>query len=145
MNFTEAKSVATLNRLLQGEISAVATYDLAIEQLKDEAVTELGQNRECHAGRVEVLTKRIQELGGTSELKSGVWVEFTKMIERGAALVSSDMVLTALEQGEVIGLKQYRQNLDDLDSRSRILIDTDLRIAHDHSHARLRDLQLARK
>ena len=141
----ESKSVAILNRMLQGELSAVATYDLAIMHLKHELVSELGQNRECHAGRVQALTKRIKEIGGIPELKSGVWVEFTKLVERGASLISSDTVLAALEQGEDYGLKQYREDIGDLDPISRNLIDTDLRVAQDRTHARLRDLELARK
>jgi len=145
MATNETKSVATLNRLLQGELSAVATYDLAIKHLKDESVSELGHNRECHSGRVQALTKRIRELGGVPEMNSGVWVEFTKLVERGASLISSDTVLAALEQGEDIGLKQYREDLEELDPTSRIMIDTDLRVAQDHTHDRLRDLQLARK
>lgn len=145
MTTPESKSVATLNRMLQGELSAVATYDLAIKHLKNELVSELGQNRECHAGRVQALTKRITELGGIPDKKSGIWVEFTKIVERGASLISSDMVLAALEQGEDYGLKQYREDLEDLDPKSRALIDTDLRIAQDRTHARLRDLELARK
>lgn len=145
MTTHESKSVASLNRLLQGEISAVATYDLAIVQLKDESITELGQNRECHAGRVQVLTKRIRELGGIPETKSGVWVEFTKLVERGASIIGTDTVIAALEQGEDIGLKQYREDLDDLDTTSRLVVESDLRIAQDRTHARLRDLKLARK
>ncbi len=140
----EARAVAMLNKLLQGELCAVATYDLAIQHLKGETVTELGQNRECHDGRVDLLTQRIRELGGVPETTSGAWIACAMLVERGAALFGTDTVLTALEEGEGIGLKQYRKTLDDLDPTSRHLIETDLRAAQERSHARIRDLELIR-
>ena len=140
-----SSAVNTLNRMLQGELSAVATYNLAIKHLTQEFFPELIENRDCHLNRVPVLTRRITELGGTPETAGGVWVGFTKLVERGASLLGTDSVIAALEQGEDIGLKQYRDNLDDLDGESQRLVTTDLRPAQDRTHARLRDLKLARK
>lgn len=145
MTSLDPQSVAILNRMLQGELSAIATYDLALTHLRGEPVTELGQNRDCHAARAEALSGRIRALGGEPATSSGLWVGFTKLVEQGAALLGSDAVIAVLEQGEDIGLKQYREHLADLDPESHALVETDLRPAQDRSHARLLDLQLARK
>lgn len=142
---TASSAVSALNRMLQGELSAVATYNLGIKHLSQEYFPEFIQNRDCHLNRVPVLTRRITELGGTPETAGGVWVSFTKLVERGASLLGTDGVIAALEQGEDIGLKQYREDLDELDGESLRLVINDLRPAQDRTHARMRDLKLARK
>jgi uncharacterized protein (TIGR02284 family) len=137
MHTDTEKVVANLNSLLRGEISAVETYDQAIGHLKNERIDDLVANRDCHRKRVDLLSSNIRQHGGTPETTSGVWGSFTRMVERGASLISARTVTAALEEGEDRGLAQYRKP-GDLDPSSIQLIETVLMPRQLETHERMR-------
>ena len=140
---TREEAIKVLNSLLQGERAAVATYNKAISHLVGTYATELDANQASHAKRVAALADHITRLGGKPIMDGSIWVSFTKMIERTAALVSDALVFAALEQGEDIGLADYRKALHQLDSESRHLVQQHLLPAQELTHRRMSDLKHA--
>jgi bacterioferritin (cytochrome b1) len=104
---TETTTVSDLNHLLRGELSAVETYDLAMKQLGSDSTGTLQENRDSHARQVSMLRERILAFGGVPDRTSGVWGQFAKLMEKGAALAGAKSIYAALEEGEDIGLKEY--------------------------------------
>ena len=141
---TNASSISTLDSLLQGERSAVATYQQAQRHLAGHYAEDLESNRSCHADRVTALTRRIVELGGKPSTTGGVWVGFTKAIEGTASLLGEGAVVAALEQGEDIGLADYRAPLTELDPTSRNLVVVDLLQAQERTHRRMSAIKSSR-
>jgi hypothetical protein len=116
------KSVDTLNSILRGEISAVETYDQAIEKLEDDpSVAEsLRLCRTSHEQRVALLREEIARRGAEPASGSGPWGAFAKLVEGGAKAFGKKAAIAVLEEGEDHGLKQYRDDLPKLDGPTRI-------------------------
>lgn len=141
---TITAAITTLDRLLQGERSAVATYEQAQRHLAGQYAPELEANRVCHVGRVDALVHRITALGGKPSTTGGAWVGFTRAIEGTAALLGDGAVIAALEQGEDIGLDSYRAPLLELDPTSRHLVTDDLLPAQERTHQRMSGVKASR-
>ncbi len=137
------KVIRVMYSLLQGERAAVATYSKAMTHLVDIYATELDANQASHAKRVEALADHITRLGGKPSMAGGLWVNFTKMVEQTAAMVSDTLVIAALEQGEDIGLTDYRDALNQLDPDSRQLVQQHFLPAQELTHQRMSDLKHA--
>jgi len=133
--------ISNLNSLLRGEISAVETYNQAITHLAAEPVADLIANRDCHSKRVALLKSAVAQHGGTPDATSGMWGSFTKLVEKGAALISAKTVIAALEEGEDRGVAQYRKP-GDLDPTSIQLIHTTLMPRQLETHERMRTRKL---
>jgi hypothetical protein len=136
------KSIDTLNAFLRGEISAVETYQQALEKL--DAFSARQQLEECkrsHQQRVEKLRRQITQMGGTPSEGSGPWGAFTKLFEGGAQLFGEKAAIAALEEGEDHGLRLYRDDIDKLDLQSRQLVEMDLLPAQERTHSFLSSLK----
>mgnify|MGYP000158458199 CR=1 FL=1 len=140
----ETNTISTLNRLLRGERSAVATYIQAQEHLKGQYAADIEANRACHQGRVDALIDRISDLGGQPSTEGGAWVGFTKVVENAASLLGTGAVIAALEQGEDIGLDSYRTPMTELDQVSRQMIDSDILPAQERTHHRMSMIKKSR-
>ncbi|HVZ73455.1 MAG TPA: DUF2383 domain-containing protein [Polyangia bacterium] len=130
------KSVTTLNSILRGEISAVETYDQAIAKLDDDArvTEELRRCRSSHEERVNLLRAEIARRGGKPESGSGAWGAFAKLVEGGAKTFGKKAAISALEEGEDHGLKQYRDDLPKLDSETRASLESKLLSEQQQTH-----------
>jgi demethoxyubiquinone hydroxylase (CLK1/Coq7/Cat5 family) len=127
--------VDTLNKFLRGELSAVETYQQAIEKLRDSAfVRELSELCRAHEDRVQFLRQEISRLGGRPADSSGPWGGFAKLIEGGAKLFGEKAAISALEEGEDHGLKLYRGDLDKLDPTTGQLVENRLLADQERSH-----------
>lgn len=125
-----------LQQLLRGELSAVETYDLALESLRHpELRGALGDLRDSHDRRVTLLRERIRELGGQPSESSGVWGAFARVVQRGAELLGDAAATSALERGEDHGLETYREDLGRFAPAVRELIRRELLPAQQRSHA----------
>src|SRR5215204_125633 len=82
-------SVEQLNSFLRGEISAVETYQLALEKIDHISTLrdELLVNLKSHQDRVMMLQEAIRTLGGEPAEGSGPWGTFAKVVERGAKVL----------------------------------------------------------
>jgi uncharacterized protein (TIGR02284 family) len=119
------KSIDQLNSLLRGEISAVETYQLAIEKVDDEHASDATALRAIaqeHGEDAQALREAIEELGGEADDSSGPWGIWAKTVQGVAKLFGDASALKALKEGEKHGLKDYEEALDDVDESSRTLI-----------------------
>ncbi len=122
-----AKPEEKLNNLLKGELSAVETYDMALERVTDpEATIVLSNCRNCHADRVEKLTQVVTSLGAEPTTESGAWGAFAKLVEAGAVVLGEIPAVGALKEGEDQGLDTYRHVLAHTDEVSGQFVASDL-------------------
>ncbi|WP_193212903.1 DUF2383 domain-containing protein [Luteolibacter marinus] len=102
------------NSLLRGELSAVETYNQAIEKhAGTPEATELARVRDEHARSVAKLRANVSEMGGIPSTDSGAWGIFAKAVQGTANLFGEDSALAALKQGEEHGRKEYHEALAD--------------------------------
>lgn len=135
-------SVDKLNDLLRGEMSAVETYRMALDKLDGASTArdELLVNMKSHQDRVLALQDAIVAAGGTPAKSSGPWGAFAKMVEGTAKALGEKAAIAALEEGEDHGVKDYQDNLDDLDPRCREIV-VQLGTMQRQSHDRLSSLK----
>jgi len=117
-------SIDKLNSFLRGEMSAVETYQMAIDKL-DRASTardELLVNLKSHQDRVMQLQEAIVAAGGTPAKGSGPWGAFAKVVEGAAKTLGDKVAVSALEEGEDHGLKDYKSDVSDVDPSCRQII-----------------------
>lgn len=119
------KCIDQLNSLLRGEISAVETYQLAIEKVDDEHASDAKALRAIaqeHGEDAQALREAIEKLGGEADDSSGPWGTWAKTVQGVAKLFGDASALKALKEGEEHGLKDYEEAADDVDEASRTLI-----------------------
>jgi demethoxyubiquinone hydroxylase (CLK1/Coq7/Cat5 family) len=129
-------SIDQLNSFLRGELSAVETYQMALDKLDktSAARTEIQACMKSHQDRVAVLRDAIVKLGGTPATGSGPWGVFAKVVEGSARLLGDKTAVAALEEGEDHGLKDYKTDIDKLDAESRRVVSTQLLPLQQHTH-----------
>src|SRR5688500_2502477 len=119
----------SLNSLLRGEISAIETYQQALEKLDDtKNAPELRRIHDEHIEAANVLRKHIHEHGGQPDKGSGAWGAFAKAVEGTAKLFGNSAAMKALKEGEEQGVADYESAIDDktLPADCRQLIQTKL-------------------
>lgn len=123
----QKSSIDQLNHFLRGEIAAVETYRMALDKL-DKGSPARGELEACmqsHQSRVMLLQDAIVAAGGTPAESSGPWGVFAKVVEGGARILGDKIAVSALEEGEDHGLKDYREyktDAEDGDSMTRALV-----------------------
>ncbi len=117
-------SVDKLNEFLRGELSAVETYQMALDKVEASSAArdELLVNLKSHQDRVIALRDAIVALGGAPAQSSGPWGTFAKLVEGAAKALGEKAAIDALEEGEDHGLKDYRKDIQELDARGRQLV-----------------------
>jgi uncharacterized protein (TIGR02284 family) len=123
-----SRDVDLMNSFLRGELSAVETYDQALEKLADEAsiASMLRECRDSHAQRAGMLKREIAKLGGEASDDSGVWGGFAKLIEGGAKAFGKKAAIAALEEGEDHGRDDYQRELRELGPEAREFVENEL-------------------
>src|SRR5262249_4881699 len=114
-----------LNRLVRGELSAIETYQQALEKMHDAPeATELQAIEADHRGAVRTLKDQVLQHGGTPDDSSGAWGTWAKLIEGTAPMFGNTAALEALRQGEQHGIKEYEKAMeaDELDTDTCKLI-----------------------
>jgi uncharacterized protein (TIGR02284 family) len=123
---------AKLNSLLRDEISAVETYQQALDKLRSEPeiaeTAQISSICEDHRDSANKLREQIIRNGGKPTEDSGAWGTWSKMVMGGAKLLGDKAALTALRQGEENGMQDYQEALQetDLPADVRNLIQTTL-------------------
>ena len=135
-------SIDQLNSFLRGEMAAVETYQMALDKLdaSSAARDELLVNLKSHQDRVMMLQDALTALGGTPAKSSGPWGTFAKAVEGTARTVGDKMAVSALEEGEDHGLKDYKKDIDKLDPQCRNIVER-LIPEQQRSHDRLSALK----
>jgi uncharacterized protein (TIGR02284 family) len=114
-----------LNRLVRGELSAIETYQQALDKMRDAPeATELQAIEADHRGAVRALKDQVLQHGGTPDDQSGAWGTWAKLVASTARIFGNTAALEALRQGEQHGIKEYERAMeaDDVDAESRKLI-----------------------
>lgn len=137
------KSIETLNSILRGELSAVQTYDQALEKLNEDAgvAAQLRECRTSHQERVSLLQSEITRRGGEPARGSGPWGTFAKLVEGGAKAFGKKAAISVLEEGEDHGLKQYRDDLPKLDGATRSTLEGRLMSEQQRTHRTMSSLK----
>jgi hypothetical protein len=110
---TTAKN--TLDSLLRGEMSAIETYRMGIERVKDSKhpnTTELERMQRDHRDAADALWHHLERKGERPSEGSGAWGAFAKAVEGTAKLFGNQAALKALKEGEEHGLKEYEEALE---------------------------------
>ena len=120
--------IATTNKLLRGEISAIETYETALKKADDHPAiaAKLKDMHQDHVQAAELLRGRVRALGGEPETGSGAWGAFANTVAGAASLAGDKAALKALKEGEEHGLKDYDNQLDDFDPETKQLVQTEL-------------------
>jgi uncharacterized protein (TIGR02284 family) len=119
------RAVGRLNSLLRGEISAVQTYDQAIQRLGDGRGPEAAELRRIaqeHGEHAQELRARVRTLGGDPDDSAGAWGGLVQAVEGASGLFGQVSALKTLREGEEHGLRDYRDALSELDVESRRLV-----------------------
>lgn len=111
--FANEKGVEKLNELLRGEISAVETYQQALEKVAptEKNYEPIRQALKNHQQACESLKSEIQAMKATPSTESGAWGAWSQTIVGSAKLIGDETALKALKEGEEHGLKEYRAAL----------------------------------
>ncbi|CAN5201115.1 hypothetical protein BH11CYA1_BH11CYA1_32120 [soil metagenome] len=137
-----ATAVDKMNGLLQGELSALETYRLALEKVEDRRAKDvLLECHMCHSKRVDSIVEKIVSLGGKPSENSGVWGSFAKLMEGGATVFGDKAAVAMLEEGEDKGLADYKKLQADPEMHVRELA-ADLASAQNGTHEKMRNLKL---
>jgi uncharacterized protein (TIGR02284 family) len=119
------RAVEQLNSLLRGEISAVQTYDQAIEKLGDRHGRTAGELRRIaqeHGEHAQDLRARVRVLGGDPDDSAGAWGGLVQAVEGVSRAFGGVSALKTLREGEEHGMRDYRDALSELDVESRRLV-----------------------
>src|SRR4051812_40502751 len=109
----QKSSCDELNKLLRGELSAVETYQMAIDKLDANSPvrSELQACMRSHQSRVMTLRDQVIALRGEPSESSGPWGAFAKAVQGTAKIFGDKATIAALEEGEDHGLKDYKREL----------------------------------
>jgi hypothetical protein len=136
-------TVDALNSLLRGELSAVESYDRALSAVDDDPLlhADLQDCRASHASRVARIRDAIIQVGGQPSEASGPWGLFAKAVAGGAKVLGRKVVISALEEGEDHGLKEYKDVLPKLDLSVQRLVSRELYPQQVRTHGVLSSLK----
>lgn len=134
-----------LNSFLRGELSAVETYNQAIEKLAGEPGIrqKLVDCRTSHHDRATALRDEILRLGGEPASGSGAWGAFAQLVEGGAKIFGKQAAIAALEEGEDHGRDDYKRELPNLSPEIRQFVESKLLPAQLQTHDVLSSLKHA--
>jgi len=139
-----ARAIEQLQSFCRGEMSAVETYNQAIEATHDGRILmRLRRNLASHEARVKLLRGRIMELGGEPPDSSGPWGTFAKAVEGTASALGEKSAVSVLEEGEDHGLADYRADFSNLDLESQRLIADQILPQQVSTHGTLADIKRA--
>lgn len=100
------------NQLLRGELSAVETYDKAIESFSREPETMVFiEIRDRHDRSVEALRGKVELMAGSPSETSGAWGMFANTVQSTANFFGKDPALEILKRGEEHGVREYESAL----------------------------------
>jgi Domain of unknown function (DUF2383) len=137
-------NIKTIEKLLKDELSAMETYQQALEKFRvpggQFVANSLTPIFGAHKSAVSSLEAQITKLGGTPQKGTGVWGSWAKLIMEGASLLGKQSTIKVLLEGEKSGEGDYEEALKDttLSSEVRTLIETKLLPAQ-QSHVRSLD------
>lgn len=108
-----------LDKLLKDELSAVETYDQALEKIREYTLAEEEQTvtaiRDEHRDSANQLREQITKLGGKPPSGPGLWGSWSKLVMGGVKMMGEEATLQALREGEEDGIEDYQDVLKESD------------------------------
>jgi hypothetical protein len=105
---TTGTTPETLKSLLQGEMSAVETYEKALGKVDGAPEgTQLRQIWSDHSQAVSLLRDLLIRYNGEMPSSSGAWGTFANAVQATANVFGDAAALKALKEGEEHGVKDY--------------------------------------
>jgi rubrerythrin len=121
MNATTDTCIDVCNSLLRGELSAIETYDQALEKFETETErSTLQMIRSDHEASASRLREHIVAMGAEPSRDSGAWGSFAQAVEGTAKMLGESPALAALQQGEEHGIEEYEDALGNPDVMEEI-------------------------
>ncbi|MCW1885950.1 PA2169 family four-helix-bundle protein [Luteolibacter flavescens] len=122
MNATH-ECIDVCNSLLRGELSAIETYDQAIEKFDSEIErSALRAIRNEHDASAALLREHLNDMGAAAATDSGAWGTFAKAVEGTAKMLGESPALAALQQGEEHGIDEYEKALRNRDVMEEVKV-----------------------
>lgn len=111
---TTRETIEVCRSLLNGELSAIESYDLALERFDREVEQPiLRAVRENHQANAERLREQLAELGAKPSSESENTGGFAQAVAETTGILGEFPTLAALEEGEEQGIDEYAQALQD--------------------------------
>lgn len=108
----DADTFESLNALLRGELAAVDSYNHALSHIKDQRLAQtLREGLQSHSHRVRLIRELISRSGLTPAEDAGPWGGFARLITDASSIAGDTALVTALEEGEDMGLTEYEWRL----------------------------------
>lgn len=111
--------ISKLDKLMQDELSAVETYQQAMEKVREYSQVEEEQQIsaicEDHRDSVNQLRDRITQLGGKPPSGSGIWGSWSKLVMGSMKMLGEEATIKALREGEESGVEDYEDVLKETD------------------------------
>lgn len=127
------RQIEALNELLKGEYMARNIYDKTKNIQGDEQVkTMLAKFQKDHDRHIQLLEKRIRELGGEPEAGAGMAGTMANLSAVYKSLLGPEALLKQLYEGEKMGVDAYNDRLDALDPESLALVQRIKEEDHEH-------------
>lgn len=124
-----------LNSLVGAEISAVETYNHALQRVKDSEILPIIEEcRNSHALNIERLRRRIAALGGSPVESGGIISGIAQFAEDGASLFGDEASVAVLVGVENYLMKQYQAHMYSLDLESWAVLQEDLLPAQERTN-----------
>ena len=107
-----------MNKLLKSELSAIETYQQALEKKDTDpahvtAIDALSRILADHRRAASRIEAEIRQKGGEPVHSSGAWGTWSTIVMGTAQLFGDKATLKALKEGEQSGLKEYEDFLGD--------------------------------
>lgn len=110
----ETKGAGELNELLRGAISAVETYNQALEKFgTSSSGAFLRSAKADHEAAVAEIRELVTAAGGTPVASSGAWGTWAEAVTGAAKALGEEAALKILKEGEEHGIKEYDEVLQD--------------------------------
>lgn len=110
----QSTTADALKSLLRGEMSAVETYEKALEKVEGYAGgPQLRQIHSDHNEAVGLLRDMLIRYQGEPPTSSGPWGAFANTVQATANLFGDAAALKSLKEGEEHGIKSYEAALND--------------------------------
>lgn len=128
-SFSQEDTVEHLTSLLRGEMSAMETYQKAMEKV--DGYPEGARLRQIlmdHSHAVQVLRNLLLRHNADLPTSSGAWGAFANAVQLAANLFGDAAALKALKEGEEHGIKDYERTLDEpgVSPEVKVMIRSDL-------------------
>jgi len=133
----QEKCIKICEQLLEGERSAVKTYDKAISKVGVNTAGEmLSHIREDHQSAAQALKDHLHSMDHQPSTGTGAWGSFSETVQSTANLFGDQTAIESLKTGEQAGKRAYEKALENEDVaddcktliRTRLLPQTDKHI-----------------